>query len=149
MGRAAVIALALVVLAGCGGGSGQQLTKQQFASKADSICVKGNERQKELGNPANIAGVADLARVADKTLEILADAISDLSKLKPPTSEQARVNQWLAQVRLLTEDLRQIRDKAKQNDLKALQAIAATSQAHNQKANAIATELGMSVCNKG
>jgi hypothetical protein len=149
VGRAVVTSLALVLLAGCGGGSNQRLTKEQYASKADSICAKGNERQKELGNPANITDVADLARVADKTREILDDAIGDLSKLKPPASEQARVDQWLAQVRLLREDLKQIRDKAKQSDLKALQAIAKTSQGHNDKANAIATELGMSVCNKG
>jgi hypothetical protein len=141
-----VIALVLAVLPGCGGGDGKQLTKQQFAREADAICAKGNERQKALGTPAN---VDELARVADKTLEILDDAISEVAKLKPPVAEQAQVDQWLAQVRVLRGDLKEIRDRAKRNDVKGLRTIGAVSQAHNAKANALATELGMSVCNQG
>jgi hypothetical protein len=143
--RAAVIAVMVVALPACGGGSGQPLTKKEYAEKADAICAKGIEQQKALGNPADLA---DLARVADKTLGILDDAIDDLGKLKPPPSEQAKAKQWLAQVRVLTDDLRQIRDKAKENDLKGVKQIGATSQAHNTTANMLAAELGMSVCNK-
>jgi hypothetical protein len=136
----------LVALPACGsGGSDQPLTKEQFAAKADAICAKGNERQKGLGNPTTIA---DLERVANGTLSILDDAISDFSRLKPPSSAQATANQWLTQVRLLRDDLKQIRDKAKEKDLSALRQIAATSQQHNAQANQLATELGMSVCNK-
>jgi hypothetical protein len=143
--RAALIAVALVTLAGCGGSSGQTLTKDEYAAKADAICAKGNEQQKRLGNPAN---VAELERVADKTLSLLDNAISELGKLRPPASEQATADQWVAQVRRLRDDLRQIRDKAKENDLPALRQIAATSRQQNAKANALATELGMSICNK-
>jgi hypothetical protein len=141
-----VIALLVVALPACGGGSGgQPLTKQEYAAKADAICAKGIEQQKELGSPAD---VADLARVADKTLGILDDALDDFGKLKPPATEQEKAKQWLAQVKLLRDDLEQVRDKAKDNDLKALQQIAATSQTHNTTANKLAAELGMSVCNK-
>jgi hypothetical protein len=141
-----VIALVVAVMPGCGGSGAQQLTKEQFASGADAICAKGNERQKELGTPTN---VAELARAADKTREILDEAISEVGKLKPPPSEQAKVDQWLAQVRVLRDDLKQIRDKAEKNDVKGLRKIGAISKAHNAKANALATDLGMSVCNQG
>jgi hypothetical protein len=140
-----LIALVLVLLPGCGGGGGQALTKEQYAAKADAICAKGNEQRKGLGNPGS---VADLVRVADKTLNILDDAISDLKKLEPPAGEKAIADQWLEQVSKLRDDLKQIRDKAKDKDLEALRQIAATSQAHNARANALATELGMSVCNR-
>jgi acyl-CoA reductase-like NAD-dependent aldehyde dehydrogenase len=136
----------LVVVPGCGGGGGQPLTREQFASKADAICAKGNDRQKQLGNPASIA---DLARVADKTLDILDDAIADFAKLKPPASERVTAEQWIAQVRLLRDDLKQIRDQAKAKDTQALRQIAAMSQTHNTRAKALATELGMKVCNTG
>lgn len=140
-----MLALVLVMLPACGGGSVPPLTKDQFAAKADAICAKGNERQRGLGNPTTVAA---LERVADKTLTILDGAISDLSKLKPPANEQAKADQWLAQVRQLRDDLKQIRDKAKEQDLKALQQIAKTSQQHNKQANKLAAELGMTVCNK-
>jgi len=139
------MAVALVMLPACGSGGGQPLTKAQYAAKADAICAKGSERQKALGNPTS---VAELGRVADRTLSILDDAISDLNKLKPPASEQTKADQWLAQVRQLRDDLEQIRDKAKAQDLKALQQIATTSQQHNAQANQLATDLGMTVCNK-
>ena len=140
-----MIALALFVLPGCGGGGGQALTKEEYAAKADAICKRGNEQRQGLGNPTN---VAELAQVADKTLSVLDDAISDLSKLKPPASEKALADQWLTQIRKLREDLKQIRDKAKEKDLLALRQIAAASQDHNLRANDLATRLGMTVCNR-
>jgi hypothetical protein len=143
--RTATIALALVVLPGCGGGGGQSLTKEEYAAKADAICAKGREQQNSLGQPST---VKDLVTVADKTLTILDGAITDLSRLKPPASEKAISDQWLEQVRTLRNDLKEVREKAKNNDLKGLRQIAAASQEHNSRANALATELGMSVCNK-
>lgn len=144
MKRAALIATVAIALAACGGNGGRPLTKEQYATKADAICAKVNEQQKALGTPSG----AELAGFADRTLSILDGAIADLDRLKPPPKEQATAAQWLEQVRKLRDDVRQIRDKAKAGDRQALQQIAATSQADNARANALATELGMSVCNK-
>jgi hypothetical protein len=146
MRRAAVIALALVVLLpGCGGGSGKPLTKEEYASKADAICGKYNEQIKSFANPKNLS---DLAKVADKTLPVLDQAISDLTKLEPPASEKALSDQWLEQGRNLKDDLQEIRDKAKAGDIKGVQADVPKATDHNAKNNALAGQLGMSVCNK-
>jgi hypothetical protein len=146
MGRAALIALALaVLLPGCGGASGKPLTKEEYASKADAVCGKYNEQIKSFANPKNLS---DLAKVADKTLPILDQAIADLTKLKPPASEKALADQWLTQVRGLKSDLQEIRDKAKTGDLQAVQAVVPRATDHNSKSNALAGQLGMSVCNK-
>jgi hypothetical protein len=146
MGRAALIALALaVLLPGCGGASGKPLTKEEYASKADAVCGKYNEQIKSFANPKNLS---DLAKVADKTLPILDQAIADLTKLQPPASEKALADQWLTQVRGLKSDLQEIRDKAKTGDLQAVQAVVPKATDHNSKSNALAGQLGMSVCNK-
>ena len=146
MRRALLIALALAfLLTGCGGGSGKQLTKAEYASKADAICGKYNEQITSFSNPKNLS---DLAKVADKTLSVLDQAIGDLSKLVPPASEKALSDQWLTQVRNLKDDLQEIRDKAKANDMEGVQAVVPKATDHNSKANALATQLGMSVCNK-
>lgn len=143
-----MIALALLLLPGCGGGggSGKPLTQEEYASKADVICGKYNQQTKSFANPKNLS---DLAKVADKTLPILAQAISDVSKLEPPASEKALSDQWLTQVRNLKTDLQEIRDKAKAGDLQAVQAVVPKATDHNSKSNALARQLGMSVCNKG
>jgi hypothetical protein len=146
MRRAALIALALVVLLpGCGGGSGKPLTKEEYASKADAICGKYNKQTNTLANPKNLS---DLAKVADKTLPILDHAIRDIDKLEPPASEKALSDQWLTQVRGLKDDLQEIRDKAKAGDIQGVQAVVPKATEHNSKSNALATQLGMSVCNK-
>ncbi len=146
MRRAALIALAFVfVLPGCGGGSRKPLSKAEYASKADAICGKYNQQIKAFANPKNLS---DLAKVSDKTLPILDHAIGDLSKLEPPASEKALADQWLAQVRNLKDDLQEIRDKAKAGDLPGVRAVVPKATDHNAKNNALADQLGMSVCNK-
>jgi hypothetical protein len=146
MRRALSIALALAfLLTGCGGGSGKALTKTEYASKADSICGKYNQQITSFANPKNLS---DLAKVADKTLSILDQAIGELSKLEPPVSEKALSDQWLAQVRNLRDDLQEIRDNAKANDMEGVRGVVPKATDHNSKANALASQLGMSVCNK-
>jgi hypothetical protein len=143
--RTAQIALALVLLAGCGGGSGAPLTKEEYASKADAICASANSKIQSFGTPQTYA---DLAKVADKTLPLIDQAIKDLGKLEPPASEKAISDQWLAQWRNLRGDLQEIRDAAKTGNTQAVKALVPKATEHNSKTNALATQLGMSVCNK-
>lgn len=144
--RALVLILSVVVAGGCGGGGGgTRLSKQEYASKADAICAKYTQETKKLATPKSLK---DLADTADKTLPIIDHALSDLHKLKPPADEQAAADEWLTQVENLKGDLSAIRDKAKGGDIQGVQSIAATAQAHNAKSNQLATQLGMSVCNK-
>jgi hypothetical protein len=148
MRRALPVALALVFpLAGCGGGggSGKPLTKEEYASKADAICGKYNQQINSFENPKNLS---DLAKVADKTLPVLDNAIRDIGKLEPPASEKALSDQWLAQVRNLKDDLQEIRDKAKAGSMDGVRAVVPKATEHNAKSNALARQLGMSVCNK-
>lgn len=136
--------MALVLVAGCGGSGGKRLTKEEYASKADAICAKYNGEVKKLDNPQNLS---ELARVADETLPILDNAITDLKKLNPPAAEQAKADQWLSQVEKLKDDLTEIRDRAKDKNMEAVQAVVPKAEEHNRRSNALATELGMSVCN--
>jgi hypothetical protein len=148
--RAALVALALVVLLpGCGGGSGsgKPLTKEEYASKADDICGRSNEQANAIAkNLQN--NLSDLARVADKTLPVLDHAIKEIEKLEPPASEKALSDRWLTQVRALKDDLREIRDKAKASDSQGLKAVVAKAAEHNSQSNALAAQLGMSICSK-
>jgi hypothetical protein len=141
--QALFLLLSIVLVAGCGGG-GERLTKQEYASKADAICAKYNREVKKLANPKNLS---DLAKVADQTLPLLDNAIKDLKKLNPSASEQARVDQWLSQVENLKDDLAEIRDRAKEKNMQAVQAVVPKAEEHNRRSNALATELGMTVCN--
>ncbi len=146
MRRASFLLFTIALVAGCGGGgSSERLTREDYASQADAICGKYNQQTKALANPSNLS---DLADVADKTLPILDNALDDLHKLKPPADEQSTADDWLTAVEKLKGDLKEIRDKAKDKDIKGVQAVVPKASEHNAKANKLATQLGMTVCNK-
>lgn len=138
VGRAPFLVLAVAIVAGCGGNS-------SYAAKADAICGKYAKQTNALGKPTNIAELAD---VADKTLPILDRAASELGALEPPPGKRAAAEQWLAQFRQLREDLREIRDRARDRDAKGVTASALRAQQDNAKANELGTRLGFKVCNK-
>jgi hypothetical protein len=144
--RAFLLLLAVGVLAGCGGGGGERLTREEYASKADAICTKYNRQTDVLQNPTNLR---ELANVADATLAILDNAIEDLRELEPPENEQETVDRWLEEVGKLRADLAEIRDKAKANDMEGVQAVVPKAEEHNKRGNELATQLGMTVCNEG
>jgi hypothetical protein len=143
--RQALLLLATLVLAaGCGGDVGKRLSKDEYASRADAICGKYNREVGKLATPETFSEVAD---VADRTLTVLGKAIADLKKLNPPVIEQAKADQWLSQVENLEEDLKEIRDAAEAKDRQAMQAVVPEAEEHNRRSNALATELGLTVCN--
>lgn len=144
MPRAFLLALlTILLLTGCGGG--KRLTKVEFAAQADAICGKYNQQVTALGSPSNLK---ELASVADKTIPILGNAIRDIRKLKPPKNEQDTVDQWFDEVEKLQDDLTEIRDRARDNDMQGVQAVVPKAQQHNTRSNALATQLGMQVCNR-
>ena len=147
MRRALPLLLAIALLAGCGGGggNGEPLTREEYAAKADAICGKYKQETDSLARPANLS---DLAKVADQVIPILDKARGELRKLKPPANEQATASAWLDQFDVIIDDVAKIRDKAKANDAAGVQAQAQPALQHNERANQLATQLGMTVCSK-
>jgi hypothetical protein len=136
----------MLLAAGCGGGSsGQRLTREQYASKADAICSKYKQKTDALSRPATLS---DLAGVADQVLPLLHDARGELRALRPPQREEATANAWLDEFDVIIDDVKKIRDEAKKNDSAAVQAAAAPALQHDQHANDLASQLGMTVCSK-
>jgi Rad3-related DNA helicase len=133
---------AALVLGGCGGES-KRLSRAEYAQKADAICADGNRRTERLPTPTNLP---ELAEVTEDTRNILDDAIDELRKLRPPSDEENLAKQWLAQLEQLTDDLAEIRDGARANDRDAIRTVAERTQSHNNRANELATTLGMKVC---
>jgi hypothetical protein len=145
--RASTLLLAIVVLAGCGGSgsSGQRLTRDEYAKQADAICGKYKQKTDALSRPATLP---DLADVADQVLPLLDDARGELRALRPPQHEQATANAWLDEFDVIVDDVKKIRDAAKKNDAAAVQDAAVPALQHDRHSNDLASQLGMTVCNK-
>ena len=72
----------------------------------------------------------------------------ELRALRPPAAEQATAQAWLDEFDLIVQDVKNIRDKAKNNDTAGVQAAAQPALKHDQHANELAAQLGMTVCSK-
>ena len=145
MRRALILLLATTVLAGCGGGGGggDTLTRDEYAAQADAICAKYKKQTDALDRPATLS---DLADVADDVIPILEKARGELSDLKPPADAQTTAASWLDQFDVVISDVEKIRDKAKENDSAGVQKLAQPALDHNNRANALAKQLGMTTC---
>jgi hypothetical protein len=143
--RAYALVLASIVLAGCGASDGSRLTREQYAAKADAVCQKYKQKSDALSSPTTLPG---LASVADRLLPLLHDARGELRALRPPAHEEATANAWLDALGVSIDDVRKIRDRAKAGDRAGVGAAATRAQRHNQHANELAAQLGMTVCSK-
>jgi len=144
--RASPLLLATALAAGCGGSScAARLTRDQYAAKADAICSKYEQKTQALSRPANLS---DLAHVSDQLLPLLHDARGELRALRPPADEEATAKAWVDEFDVVIDDVEKIRDAAKKNDTGAVQAAATPALRHDQHSNDLATQLGMTVCNK-
>jgi hypothetical protein len=137
-----------MLVAGCGGGSGSgepRLSRADFAAKADSICRTYNRQSQAIERPTSLA---ELATAVDKLVPLLDQSIKKLQELQPPKEEQADVDQWIAGVQRLEDDLRSVQDKAAKKDEQGVQAAIQAGDEHNKRSNTIASKLGMTVCSK-
>lgn len=141
--RATVIAVALVVaLAGCGGGDGR-LSKAEWATQADTICKRVNDRLEQTEQPETMA---ELVAVLDQGLKDVDEAIADLRELEPPEDIEPEVDAWLAKVEEASAEIEKARDAAKAQNEEQLSAALERGTRVNDEGNRHARELGLKEC---
>jgi hypothetical protein len=143
--RRGLLALLLVpaLVGGCGSSGEKRLSKPEFAQRADAVCRRTNRLTQPTTTPTTMPG---LARLAERSLPPLDRALRELRALRPPEDEEATVQAWLEQLRVLRADAVRIRDRARANDAKGVQTVALVAQRVNDRFHELATRLGMHVC---
>jgi hypothetical protein len=143
---AAVFALVLVA-AGCGSGS-DSISKQEFITKADAICKKGNDQiNSEINAYAKKVGLSGNTQPTDAQATEIANTIlipsvqsqhDDISDLGAPSGDQDQVDAILSAVQ---DGI----DQAKSDPTGLLQSNDTTFA----KANQLAKDYGLTVCGQG
>ena len=145
MRRLVLVAMAVTLAAGCGGGGGARLSRTQYAAKADAICRKYNRLSSAIANPTSLA---ELASAVKKLVPLLDQSVKELRKLRPPKSEQATVDRWIERIEAIRDDLAKVGDRAAKKDSKGVQAALRAGAADNQRGNQLAGQLGMTDCSE-
>lgn len=144
MRRSLAVVVFTMAVAGCGNSGGKGMTRIEYAQRADAICAQYDKQTAKLGGRGS--GVQHLATVADKTVPLLGRATARLRALPPPQAASALARRWLASLGRLREDVIEIRDAARANDLAAVRRVAIAAQRDNDTSNRLARQLGMQAC---
>jgi hypothetical protein len=141
-----VIATVVLVAAGCMGGgtsSAPRLTKAEFIKQADAICAQFTGELEALPQPQTLA---DLAAMATQAKPIAEAGVARLRALRPPEELEDQVNEWLELNDSNVELIERLRAGAADGDETAVQQVAADATDNEQKADALAAEIGLTDC---
>ena len=138
--------LAAVALAGCGGGGAvheHPLSKAQFLSRADAICVTGNKRINALQKPTDMPGIATYMAEA---LPIAEEVQTKLNALVPPTLDKGRYSRLLGMLAQAVSKVSEVRSAAEAGEEQRVRRLNNDLAALQQRENGANEELGLKQC---
>ena len=138
--------LAVVSLAGCGGGGSAHehaLSKAQFISRADAVCVTGDKRINALQEPTDMPGIATYTA---EVLPIVEQIQTRLDALVPPSSDQSRYTRLLGIIAQTVSKVSEVRSAAEAGEEQSARRFSNDLAALQQRENGPNEELGLKQC---
>ena len=136
------VLVALSVPTACGGS--EALSKEQYVSRLNAMCLDFSEREKTIGDPQT---VEDLVEKGPRVLDAFEKAIVDrVHKLKAPDEIADQANRM---ARLADEQrnvLRRLVDAAKRSDFAKVIELSSKNAMLNRQSGSSASELGATAC---
>jgi flagellar hook-basal body complex protein FliE len=139
---AALVGILVLLATGCGGG-GARLSKEDFQSQANAICAKYQKQLDALPTPTSLDEIPDLV---DQALGILNKEIDEIAALNPPEEFQDQFDAMLAESDKTKQAADDLSAAAKSGDQGAVQKALDAGNAASNKADQIATDLGLDSC---
>ncbi len=114
---AAALSAAVVVAAGCGGGS-QPLSREELITKGDALCREAAQRFAEIQaqRPATANEAADQT---DELIDVSKDEVDGLRELDPPDDLKPSLERYIAAREAVIEVFERGRDAAENQDARA------------------------------
>jgi hypothetical protein len=151
---AAVLGVAAVALAGCGGdddkGDENSLTKAQFIAQAGAICRDVKRAHEPYAEKVDAlpegVGLTRVAPLLEATLVQSRKGLARLRSLKSPTADRAQVDAYYGAADALLEAHAQLADAARTDDRAKGEKVAATTGALSSNERRLATAYGLNDC---
>jgi hypothetical protein len=151
MRRWPACALAVVALAGCGGGGGP--SRAEFAARAEAICgdvVRTTAPlQRQVREAARLREPALVFRrtaLLHRRLAAAEARAADIIDATPHPEDDDEVRQWLAALRRARASREQLADAYGAGDLGLIARSAAATDRRQQRADALARRVGTPAC---
>ena len=135
--------VALAFLASACGGEKERLSRQEYVRQVDAICKKFEDDLDALEEPAN---ADEVAAFVDEAHRVAEDGVADLKELKPPAELEAKVDAWLELNDERVKEIGRAAEATKSGDVSAIVEIAREAEETDEKADALAREIGLDEC---
>jgi hypothetical protein len=119
---------------------------QSFAAQADAVCSRINGEI--LAVKIKGASAAEVIRIVPRTASLERKGISELEKLRPPTSLVSDWQRMLSYRRTLAGELEQLLAMAKRNDGTSIKPLAASKKRTHAGLSKVSKEAGLKACAK-
>jgi hypothetical protein len=123
--------------------SSGQLTKAEFARRADANCTRLNKFAATLGRPTTLSGTA---KMLDGLMPALWNAWMQQGLLRPPPEDRPVVTRWMSAMRSYASSLEGVRYAARRGDQEGMNAANGLVNRHAQEGGRLSSQLGMKVC---
>lgn len=137
--RAAVAAVLLLALAGCGGATGDE----NYVTRATAICKQTNERLRALGAPQSFI---DTQLYARRAKDAVGDEIDELDELEPTPERAGSFDLYLATLEERRRLLGELAEAADGNSMQRMQTVGDELDALGQTAREQAEAAGIAPC---
>lgn len=145
-GLKVVAAVAVLGVAGCGGGSSNKtLSYSDFSKQANDICKSSNDKSKGF----NLTGNAKTdAPLFDKVIPQVESARADFAKLKPPSELKSDFDQFLSVSDQQLANAKKAQTAAKAGDQAGYIAILRATAPLQKQSHIEGSKLGAAECAK-
>jgi hypothetical protein len=141
MRKHAAAAVLLLLVAGCGG-----LSKDELVAKGDAICKRVNARMAKEPDPQS---ASDLELLAKRTVALSDPAIAEMKALDPPGELQPDFKRFVASLRRQRDLTKQIGDAAGAGDTAKIQKVTADAQKAEREYRRLSGKIGFKECGGG
>jgi hypothetical protein len=155
MRRVAILVGLTFGLAACGGGGGDEVSREDFIAKADAFCKEQNAEAKKRN--AKLQATATEAHSEaeffnraipqlEEGLEWTRDKQEEFRNIEPPADDRATIDKLHDTIAEEIDQLERVVDAARDRDLEKFASLAEAQQKIDDRADAIAKDYGLKEC---
>lgn len=138
--RCLVLALALVLAAGCGGDGGGH---ESFVRQVNTVCDRHFRELQALPQPQN---PEHLASYVTRLIRVARAQLAELRAVEAPEEDAAEYRSLLAQMGRTVALYPKLRDAVESGETAAIERVITQANASNVQAGTIAAALGLDAC---
>ena len=143
-GFVGVLAGALVLAGGCGGGSGR-LSASEYVRETSAVCARANRAIGRIAGP-HLDLAVQVSSMTGRVVAIHRESVDTLRRQRPPKDNEGMSNQWIALVDQSVDELDAMRSSLRAGNRSAAFSYAQKASALDARSREIAREQGITPC---